>query len=117
MRLYTRSQYILFVLLLGRVAYCREAPSNSYYYPPSKEKGRGVTSQPWNDQPSSYFYVLTPEGAKGPYSIQEISGMAEKGIIEPDTRVQTEDGETRYCYIQTVEYVKAYEILVQCSIC
>ncbi len=77
------------------MAYCREVPSGSYYYPPSTSKGEFTTSQPWNDQPSSplRFYVLIPEGAKGPYSILELSGLAEKGIIEPETRVQREDGE------------------------
>ncbi len=97
MRLCRISPCVLVVLLLlGRAAYCREAPSGSYYYPPSPSK-EGFTSQPWNDQPSSsYFYVLTTEGAKGPYSIQELSGLAEKGVIEPETRVQREDGEIRY---------------------
>ncbi len=85
----------ILVVLLGRMAYCREAPSGSYYYPPSPSKEGFTTSQPWNDQPSSplHFYVLAPEGAKGPYSIQELSGLVEKGIIKPETQVQREDGE------------------------
>ncbi len=98
MRIYIHSPCVL-VVLLGRMAYCREAPSGSYYYPPSPSKEGFTTSQPWNDQPSTplHFYVLTPEGAKGPYSIQELSGLVEKGIIEPETQVQREDGkELRY---------------------
>ncbi len=100
MRLCRTSPCILLIilLLLGRTAYCREAPPGSYYYPPSPSK-EGFTSQPWNDKPtlSSYFYILTTEGTNGPYSIQELSDLAEKGVIEPETRVQREeDGEIRY---------------------